>query len=249
MLVRAVKTEKILPGQKSIIDVLDDSINSLEEASVVAITSKIISLCEGGDRVIPTNKIDKIKLAQREADYYLEPNSSRYNVMFTLHKDTLIPNAGIDESNTDGNHVLWPENPQKTANKIRVYLKKRFSLSEVGVIITDSTCTPLRWGTTGIAISHSGFSALNNYIGKPDIFGRKLQMSQANIAGNLAATAVMTMGEGAEQTPIAVISDVPFVKFQDRSPTQKELGFLKIAPEDDLFAPFLNSVNWLSDKH
>jgi putative folate metabolism gamma-glutamate ligase len=248
MLVNAIKTEKILPGQKTIFDVLDTSINILEEATIVAITSKIVSLCEGGDRVIPADKIDKIKLAQREAGYYLEPNSSKYNVMFTLYQDTLIPNAGIDESNTGGNHVLWPKNPQKTANAIRDYLKKRFSLSGVGVVITDSTCTPLRWGTTGIAIAHSGFSALNSYIGKPDIFGRKLQMSQANIAGDLAATAVMIMGEGSEQTPIALISDASFVQFQDRNPTQKELNFLKITPEDDLFAPFLNAVYWHSGK-
>jgi putative folate metabolism gamma-glutamate ligase len=249
MIVKAVKTGKILPSSQTIFELLDKYLPELQKNSVVAITSKIISLCEGGDRVIPSGKIDKIKLAQQEADYYLPPNSSKYKVMFTLYRDTLIPNAGIDESNTDGNHVLWPKNPQKTANEIRAYLKERDGLGQVGVVITDSTCTPLRWGTSGIAIAHSGFSALNNYIGKPDIFGRNLQMSQANIAGNLAAAAVMVMGEGAEQTPIAIFSDVPFVDFQDRNPTKKELDFLKISLRDDLFAPFLNSVEWHSNKH
>jgi hypothetical protein len=41
---------------------------------------------------------------------------------------------------------------------------------------------------------------------------------------------------------------VPFVKFQDRSPSKNELDFLKITPEDDLFAPFLNSVKWQKGK-
>jgi putative folate metabolism gamma-glutamate ligase len=249
VIVKPIKTAKILPAEKSIFNVLDESLPEIRENSVVAISSKVISLCEGDDRVMPSHKIDRISLAQQEADYYLPEGSSKYEVMFTLYRNTLIPNAGIDESNTNGYHVLWPEDPQKTANAVRIYIKERFNLKNVGVIITDSTCTPLRWGTTGICIAHSGFCALNNYIGKPDVFGRKLQMSMANIAGDLAATAVMIMGEGAEQTPIATLSDIPFVEFQDRNPTKKELDFLNIDPEDDLFAPFLNAVKWRKGKN
>jgi F420-0:gamma-glutamyl ligase len=53
------------------------------------------------------------------------------------------------------------------------------------------------------------------------------------------------MGEGTEQTPIAVISDVPFVKFQQHNPTKEELEFFYIKnKEEDLFAPFLNAVKW-----
>ena len=47
-------------------------------------------------------------------------------------------------------------------------------LKKVGVIITDSKTTPLRWGTSGVAISYSGFSPLKNYIGSPDIFGKEM---------------------------------------------------------------------------
>jgi putative folate metabolism gamma-glutamate ligase len=248
MIVKPIKTAKILPEQQKIIELLDKYLPKLEEGSIVAISSKVVSLCEGGSRVLPASKVDKIDLAKQEADYYIPISSSKYRVMFTIHKNTLIPNAGIDESNTNGHHVLWPLDPQKTANEIRSFLKKKLGLSKIGVIITDSTCTPMRWGTSGIAIAHSGFKALNSYIGEPDIFGRKLQMSQANIAGDLATTAVMVMGEGSEQTPIVIIADVPFVKFQDRSPSKNELDFLKITPEDDLFAPFLNSVKWQKGK-
>ena len=81
----------------------------------------------------------------------------------------------------------------------------------------------VKMGTTGAAIAHSGFAALNNYIGKPDIFGRKFKVQKANISDALAVSGVLIMGEGSEQTPLAVVEDVPFVKFQNRNPSKKEL--------------------------
>jgi dihydrofolate synthase / folylpolyglutamate synthase len=52
------------------------------------------------------------------------------------------------------------------------------------------------------------------------------------------------MGEGAEQTPIAILTDLPFVDFQDRDPTAEELANVIIPLDEDLFAPFLTSVQW-----
>jgi len=117
-------------------------------------------------------------------------------------------------------------------------------LSEVGVIISDSTSRPLRRGITGIVLAHSGFLALKNYVGKPDLFDRPFNLSQADIAGGLAASAVLQMGEGNEQTPIAILSDLPFVQFQDRNPNNDELNEINLTLEDDLFAPFLTVVKW-----
>ena len=64
------------------------------------------------------------------------------------------------------------------------------------------------------------------------------------MAGGLAAAAVLQMGEGAEQTPIAILTDLPFVHFQDRDPTAEELASVIIPLDEDLFAPFLTSVQW-----
>lgn len=206
------------------------------------VTSKIVSICEG--RVVKVGKVDKKKLIEQEADCYLPPGKNKYNITLTIKRNLLIPTAGIDESNGDGYYVLWPKNPQKTANEIREYLKNNYSLRHIGVIITDSKTTPLRRGTTGIAIAHSGFSALNNYIGKPDIFGRLLYVTKANIVDALATTAVLIMGEGNEQTPLAIIEDVPFVKFQDRNPAKSELRELQVPIKDDLYASLLKGVKW-----
>ncbi|MEK7562037.1 MAG: coenzyme F420-0:L-glutamate ligase [Patescibacteria group bacterium] len=243
MRVKAIKTQKVLPNSQAIFEFLDDSLKELKEGSIVVITSKVISLCEG--RVVPVGDISREDLVPQESEWYLPWQDTRYGFSFAIKNNTLIPMAGIDESNANGHYVLWPSNAQKTANEIRKYLVNRFSKQKVGVLITDSTCMPMRWGTVGIAIGYSGFKPTNDYIGKPDLFGRKFEVSKSGVASGLAAAAVAVMGEGAEQTPIAVIEDVPFVKFQSRNPSPDELALFAISSkDDDLFAPFLNAVKW-----
>ena len=112
------------------------------------------------------------------------------------------------------------------------------------MFITDSKTTPLRLGTTGIAIGYSGFRPLNNYIGKKDIFGMKMKITKANIMDGLAVASVLVMGEGSEQTPLALIEDISFVKFCDKNPSQREIDSLRINLENDLYGELLTSVDW-----
>ena len=71
-----------------------------------------------------------------------------------------------------------------------------------------------------------------------------MHAEKSNIADSLATAAVTVMGEGNEQQPLAIIEDLPFVAFQDRNPTAKELEELKIKLEDDVYASLLTSVTW-----
>jgi putative folate metabolism gamma-glutamate ligase len=242
MIVQGVKTRRVSSGSIDLLALLDEAILELDSGSVVAITSKIVSLCE--NNTVSFDETTKDDLLVQESHLFLPESFSKYGHHFTITNNTLIPMAGIDESNGDGHYVLWPKDAQSTANQVREYLKNRFNLARVGVVITDSTCHPMRRGTNGIMLAHSGFAALNNYVGKPDLFGRPFSVSQADIAGGLSAAAVLQMGEGSEQTPLAVLIDLPFVHFQDRNPTAEELQEVHIPIEDDLFAPFLTSVDW-----
>ncbi len=236
------KTHKITPNE-NLYEILDRYLPNLQENSIVAVASKIVGICEG--RVVKkTSEEQKHELTKHEAEYYLPPEENQYNIMLTINHNLMVVAAGIDESNSNGYLSLWPKDPQKSVNEIREYLTKKHKLKNLGVIMTDSRLTPLRWGVTGWCLVHSGFSALNNYIGTPDIFGKLINMSQTNVADSLASAATLVMGEGAEQQPLAVITDVPFVDFQDRNPTKKELDALKITMEDDVYAPLLTSVAW-----
>jgi len=244
MLVKPIKTRRVLPETLNIYQLLDESLTGLSEDCVIALSSKVVAVCE--NRVVPIGSVDKEDLIRREADYYLPIEVGKYGYHFTITHNTMISAAGIDESNAGGNYILWPANPQETANNVRAYLANKFSLKRVGVIIIDSSCMMLRYGTLGIVIGHSGFRAINDYRGTPDLFGRPFLISQASVGGGLAAAANLVMGEGTEQTPIVLLEDLPFVHFQDRDPNLEELkGFYLGTKDEDLFAPFLNRVEWL----
>lgn len=243
MKVTAIKTKKVIVGD-DLYKILDNYLpKKINEGSIVAITSKILSICEGS--VVKVNEVDKDELVKKEADYYLPKEENKYNMFLTIKNGIMVATAGIDESNGNGYYVLWPRNPQESANEIRSYLIKGYGLKHVGVMITDSRTTPLLRGVSGMYIAHSGFLALKNYINKPDLFGRKLLVTRANFAEGIAGAVVAMMGEGNEMTPLVVIDDVPFIKFQRRNPTKKELANLRIKVEDDVFAPFLTAARWI----
>lgn len=241
MIITPIRTAKVKPGASSLAVVIDNAVPAIPDRSILLITSKIVSLCE--NRVIPVNAMAKDALVRQEADWYL-PDAGAYGFNFTITNNTLIPSSGIDESNGAGQYVLWPENVQRSANDIRQHLVDRHRLRNLGIVITDSTCTPLRRGTSGIALAHSGFKALHDYVGTVDLFDRPFAVSAANIANGLAAGAVAAMGEGREQTPLCLIEDADFIEFQDRVPSADELSQLRISPNEDIFAPFLSAVDW-----
>lgn len=247
MKVYPIKTHKIFPNtDKDIFNVLDKYIHGLKENTVLAVTSKIVAICEG--RFVKMEDVDKRDLIYQEASLVIPPEKNSYNVSLTVKNNLLIAGAGIDESNGNGYYILLPKDPQQSTNKIREYLLKKFNLNRFGIVITDSRTTPLRWGVTGVAIAYSGFKALKDYVGSKDLFGRKFKFEKLNLADCLATSAVLVMGEGSEQTPLAVLEDIPALEFQDKNPTKKELDNLKISLKDDIYATLLESAPWEKGK-
>ncbi|HET7529097.1 MAG TPA: coenzyme F420-0:L-glutamate ligase [Candidatus Saccharimonadales bacterium] len=241
MIVNPIKTLRVLPGQKDLEKFLDDNLKALEENSIIAITSKVVSLCEG--RVAAMDS-DKEKLVKSEAELYFPAEHNRYRHHFTIARKTILGSSGIDESNGGGNFVLLPDDVQESANRARRHLQAGHGLKNLGVIITDSTSLPMRLGAVGTCLAYSGFMPVNDYRHTMDLFGREFQLEQANIIEGLAAAATLAMGEGAEQTPLCVISDFPLVHFRDSDPTHEELDGIYLSLSEDLFSSFFNNGEW-----
>lgn len=231
MLLTTIKTHKIKP-KESIFAILDTYLPKLPENCVVAIVSKIISTCE--NRIISKTK-NKMNIIRKESDHCFATPSKEPNFCLTLKDHRLIPNAGIDESNCKNAYILLPQDPQLTTRKIWAYLRKKHDIKNLGIIITDSSLTPLRSGVTGIAIGWCGFKPIHDYIGQKDIYGNLLKATKINLLDSLATVATLSTGEGGEQTPIAIIENPPKISFQNRAPTQKEEREIYIDPKHDLF--------------
>jgi len=245
MIIDAIKTRILNPPKDDLFSVIENSVSEIKENSILVVASKVVSIDEG--RCIPISEIeDKDTLVIEEADkHLLHFIFGDKEVRRTIKHNTLLASAGIDESNADGHYILLPENPKKSAGEIRNFLKKEYKVKNVGVLIVDSMASPLRRGTLGISIGFAGFHPVFDYRDKKDLFERNLKTSQKNIADGLAAAAIVVMGEGDERTPLALISEVPFVKFLDKPMySDKPQSSFEVPLEEDLFAPFLEAVPW-----
>jgi len=244
MIVTAYKTRVVQPND-SLEEIITSSVQSVPERSFLVIASKIVSTCENRFvRRTTSDKNEKHELVKKEAQWYTDPHSSKYNLMLTIHRNWMFVNAGIDESNAQNKYILWPKDPQKSLNHIWEFVRSHYHVNEVGIIMSDSTSMPLNWGVVGHGIAHCGFWPLKSYIGKPDLFGREMKMEQVSILQSVTTAAVLEMGEGNESTPLAIVEDVKEVAFQDHVPTEKELAELHISIEDDAYAPLLTKAEW-----
>ena len=233
MKVEAIRTDRVDQAQ-DLNAFVDRFLPQLEENSIVVITSKIVSLCEG--RTIPKKDVKKYDLIAQEAEKIIPNEESKdTSIVLTYTHGLLIPSAGIDESNGQDTFILYPKNPFDSAFELWKFLRNKYNLENLGVIISDSHTTPLRKGVTGIALAWWGFNPLKSYVGSPDLFGHPLRVTYVNVADALAISAVFAMGEGAECTPIAIINEAPHLAFNAQSHNRSEIA---IDPQEDLYRPF-----------
>jgi coenzyme F420-0:L-glutamate ligase len=225
MKVQPIKTKLFREGA-SLPDFVLSHIPRLKNGSVVVVSSKIVSLSEGRT----ADPKDRVRLIKKEATYAVKTKK----VWLTEKDGILMANAGIDESNGNGKIILLPKDSYASAAKLRVVLKKKFKVKNLGVIISDSVVMPRRKGVVGVALGYAGFKGVRDYKGKKDLFGRKFAFASSNIADSLATAAVVTMGEGNERRPIAVVENAALV-FAEKV-DKKEV----IMPgKEDMFSRFM----------
>lgn len=244
MIIKPIKTKKLIPPKDNLFSAIRRAIKKIPERSILIVTSKVLGIHEG--RCVAVQDVrDKDTLIISEADYYLARDKKAPWVVHTLTHNLFIPTAGIDESNANGFYILWPKNPKRSAREIYTWVQKIYGVKDVGVVITDSHSIPLRRGVMGISLAHYGFAPLNDYRGTKDLFGRDFHVSQTNVADGLAAAAVLVMGEGSEQTPIALATDIAFVTFASKPVvSKKEFSSFEIPITQDMYAPFFSRMKW-----
>jgi F420-0:gamma-glutamyl ligase len=136
-------------------------------------------------------------------------------VMHTITNGLLIPSAGIDPFGEY--YVLWPKEPQKTAEELLRLFKETYQRKDLYLIITDSRSLPLRQGVTGFAVAWAGFEPLHDGRNRKDLLGQSSGGSQVNLPDSLAGAAVLAIGEANEQTPLARIRNAPYLGEQKSS--------------------------------
>jgi coenzyme F420-0:L-glutamate ligase len=206
---------------------------------VVAVTSKVISFDEGRlvdlARVRPTKRAQQLarrsgvdpafaRLVLDEADQVF---GAVPGAILTLKAGHLIANAGADLSNAPPGFAV--------AERLRSWLLPKAG-GPVGVVVTDSHCEPLRWGTSGVALACAGFLPTEDVRGRQDLFGHTMRITFRALADAVASAAVLVMGEVDESTPAAIVRGAP-VQTVSRRLTLAQRRSASIPPARDLFAP------------
>lgn len=198
----------------------------------MVIASKVLAYSQG--RLEPyESEEDFRELIKRESDRVLEEG----DMVLTMKNKVLIPNAGIDRSNVpEEQAVLWPVEPFESAEEIRKELMKEFDLKELGIVISDSHCQPLRMGTSGIAIGWAGFEGVHDERGSKDLFGREMVYTKVATADNLASAATLEMGETDASVPFVLIRDAKVTYTSEKASAEDYF----IGPQECLYRGLYN---------
>jgi len=219
-----IRTKLIEPGE-DLVSVILDAIHTqqlaIEDGDVLIIASKAVAVVQG--RIVKLSSMKPSEEAKKLAEKYdMEPGYVEVvlqeaqkvyggvsKALLTLKNNVLTPNAGADHKNAPkGCVVLWPENPHEVAEEIRGEILKRTG-KRLGVLIVDSRVTPLRMGTSGVAIGIAGLEPVRDCRGVRDLYGKPLLITRHALADDLASAAHLVMGEVGERIPAVLVRDAP----------------------------------------
>lgn len=173
------------------------------DGDVLVVTHKIVSKAEGAVREIEGDEEQyKQRLVEEEAVSIVRRRGDL--IIAETRHGFICANAGVDRSNAaPGTMILLPEDPDRSAHRIRVRLSQELDV-DLPVIISDTFGRPWRRGLTDIAIGVSGLVAVHDLRGTVDMSGRTLDVTEIAVADELASAADLVMGK-AEGIPAALI--------------------------------------------
>ena len=235
-----IKIQKEIESGDDLVDLILESFE-INDGDVLVFSQKIISKNEG--RILSLSSVNPSLLADGIASSYgkdprlVELILSESKRIVRMENGVIIvetkhgfvcANAGIDESNVkDGYATLLPDDPDKSANLLKDRIKQKTG-KNVAIIISDTFGRPFRLGQTDVAIGIAGLEPILDYNGKPDTFGKIMQVTAIAIADEICSTSELVMGK-VQKCPIAVIRNYNF-----SSSTAKIQEMLR-SDHDDLF--------------
>ena len=174
----------------------------LIDGDIVAVTSKIVSKAEG--RTVLA--VDREQAITDETVRVVAARAHPGGVTRIVEnrQGLVMAAAGVDTSNApEGVVLLLPVDPDASARAICAALRERTGL-RLGVLVTDTAGRPWREGQTDIAIGAAGLAVLDDLRGTADVSGRRLDVTVAAVADEIAGAADLVKGK-TSGTPVAVV--------------------------------------------
>ncbi|MDJ0325148.1 coenzyme F420-0:L-glutamate ligase [Cryobacterium sp. PH31-AA6] len=174
----------------------------LADGDILAVTSKIVSKAEG-------RQVAAVDREQAITDETVRVVATRafpggVTRIVENRQGLVMAAAGVDASNVEhGTVLLLPVDPDASARALCVALRAGTGL-RLGVLITDTVGRPWREGQTDIAIGAAGVAVLDDLRGSTDASGRRLDVTVAAVADEIAGAADLVKGK-TSGNPVAVV--------------------------------------------
>lgn len=164
------------------------------DTDVLVVTHKVVSKAEGAVVELNDDGPDAHRALVEEQAVRVLRRRGNLVIAETRH-GFVCANAGVDRSNArPGTAVLLPEDPDRSARRIRDRLGAVLGVRPA-VIISDTFGRPWRRGLVDIAIGVAGMRPIEDLRGTTDSYGRTLDVTEVNVADELAAAADLVMGK------------------------------------------------------
>ena len=235
-----VKIQKEIESDDDLVDLILGSAE-INDGDILVFSQKIVSKNDG--QILSLSSVNPSLLANGIANSYgkdprlVELILSESKRIVRMENGIIIvetkhgfvcANAGIDESNVqDGYATLLPDNPDQSAKSLKSRIEQKTGKS-IAVIISDTFGRPFRLGQTNVAIGIAGLKPILDYNGKPDTFGKIMQVTAIAISDEICSASELVMGK-VEKCPIAIVRNYNF-NFSDA-----KIQKLIRSEHDDLF--------------
>ena len=216
-----VKIQKDIIPNDNLVDLVLES-TEIQDDDILVFSQKIVSKNE--DRIISLASVNPSLLANGISSSYdkdprlVELILSESKRIVRMENGIIIvetnhgfvcANAGIDESNVqDGYATLLPEDPDRSANLLKEKIEQKTG-KNIAVIISDTFGRPFRLGQANVAIGIAGMEPIIDYKGKPDTFGKNLQVTAIAVADELCSASELVMGK-VKNCPVAIVRNFKF---------------------------------------
>ena len=195
---------------------------TLRDGDVLVVAHKVVSKAEG--RLADLNAVTPSPFARQIAGELRKDarlvevilgetrrivRMDRGVLVVETHHGLVCANAGVDQSNVEGDGVvaLLPRDPDASARSLRKALEDR-AVCRLAVIIADTFGRPWREGLVNVAVGVSGLSALRDYRGEKDPYGFTLVGTMMALADEVASAAELVMGK-VDRVPAAIVRGLP----------------------------------------
>jgi coenzyme F420-0:L-glutamate ligase/coenzyme F420-1:gamma-L-glutamate ligase len=201
----------------------------LADGDVLVVAHKVVSKAEGRVR-----RLDEIEPGERALALAREHHKDPRLVQAVLdesaellrahdgrlicetHHGFVCANAGIDQSNTsgEGELVLLPADPDGSARRLRSALEGARGVRPA-VVVADSFGRAWRLGQVDVALGVAGLTPLDAWAGRPDAYGRTLNVTSIAVADAVAAAADLARAKDALRPVVLVRGLERFVSAAD----------------------------------